>query len=114
MTYCLGILLPSGLVFAADARSNAGVDHIASVCKLNTLVVPGERMIAIQSAGNLATSQSVVTEVMEAAGSGGEADLRRCKSMFEAARVVGQVLRKVHDADAKYVEPYGDPSASFL
>ena len=58
MTYCLGILLPSGLVLASDARSNAGVDQVARVLKLNTLTVPGERMIAIQSAGNLATAMA--------------------------------------------------------
>jgi putative proteasome-type protease len=34
--------------------------------------------------------------------------------MFEAARIVGARLRQVTDADAKYVEPYGDPTASFL
>ncbi len=27
MTYCLGILLPTGLVMASDSRSNAGVDR---------------------------------------------------------------------------------------
>ena len=115
MTYCLGILVRSGLVLASDGRSNAGVDQITKVVKLSILTVPGERVICIQSAGNLATSQAVVTELEEAAGSGDPAeDLHLCKSMFEAAQVVGARLRKVHDADAKYVEPYGDPAASFL
>ena len=31
MTYCLGILLPHGLVLASDSRSNAGVDQVAHV-----------------------------------------------------------------------------------
>ena len=57
MTYCLGILLPTGLVLASDARSNAGVDQVARVLKLNTLTVPGDRMIAIQSAGNFIEAQ---------------------------------------------------------
>jgi putative proteasome-type protease len=115
VTYCLGILLRSGLVMASDGRSNAGVDQITKVCKLNLLTVPGERVICIQSAGNLATSQAVVTELTEAAGKGDAgADLHLSKSMFEAAHVVGQCLRRVSDGDAKYVEPYGDPTASFL
>ena len=63
MTYCLGILLPAGLILASDSRSNAGVDQVARVCKLATFVTPGERLIAILSAGNLATTQSVVTRL---------------------------------------------------
>ena len=115
MTYCLGILLRAGLVLASDGRSNAGVDQVTKVAKLALVTKPGERVICIQSAGNLATSQAVVTELEEAAGKGDPADdLHLCKSMFEAARVVGERLRKVSDSDAKYVEPYGDPTANFL
>jgi putative proteasome-type protease len=115
LTYCLGILARSGLVLASDGRSNAGVDQITKVVKLNLVTVPGERVICVQSAGNLATSQAVVTELLEAAGKGDPLeDLHLCKSMFEAARVVGERLRRVHDSDAKYVEPYGDATASFL
>lgn len=115
LTYCLGILLGSGLVLASDGRSNAGVDQITKVSKLNIVTAPGERLICIQSAGNLATSQAVVTELIEAAGEGDPAkDLRLCKSMFEAAGVVGERLRAVSDSDGRYVERYGDPSASFL
>ncbi len=115
MTYCLGILLDAGLVLASDGRSNAGVDQITRVSKLSLMTVPGERVIAIQSAGNLATTQAVVTELAEAAGKGDPAkDLHLCHSMFEAAHIVGARLRGVTDADARYVEPYGDPSASFL
>jgi putative proteasome-type protease len=115
MTYCLGILLRQGLVLASDGRSNAGVDQVTKVAKLATVTMPGERVICLQSAGNLATSQAVVTELLEAAERGDPAaDLKTCKSLFEAARIVGERLRAVTDADAKYVEPYGDPTASFL
>ncbi|HEY4031903.1 MAG TPA: peptidase [Caulobacteraceae bacterium] len=115
MTYCLGILTRSGLVLASDGRSNAGVDQVTKVIKLNLVCAPGERVICIQSAGNLATSQAVVSELEEAAGKGDPAeDLHLCKTMFEAAQVVGARLRKVLEADAKYVEPYGDPAANFL
>jgi len=115
VTYCLGILLRSGLVLASDGRSNAGVDQITEVNKLALVATPGDRVICLQSAGNLATSQAVVTELKEAMGQGDPAaDLKLCHSMFEAARIVGQRLRAITDADAKYVEPYGDPTASFL
>ncbi len=110
MTYCLGILLPSGLILASDSRSNAGVDQIAKVRKLQTVVTPGERMIAILSAGNLATTQWVVSSLKEAA----EDSLRAARTMFEAAEAVGARLRDVIDRDSKYVAPFGDPSASFI
>lgn len=115
MTYCLGILLPSGLVLASDARSNAGVDQIARVNKLDVMSVPGERVIAIQSAGNLATTQAVVTALFEGAGKGEpETDIYLCKTMFEVAHRIGRTLRRVIGEDAEYVEKFGDPNASFL
>ncbi len=114
MTYCLGILLPSGLVLASDSRSNAGIDQIARVLKLNTLTVPEERVIAILSAGNLATTQSVVTSLREAAGKGQGQDVFAARTMFEVANIVGAALRAVMDRDSSYVKPYGDASASFL
>ena len=30
MTYCVALNLDAGLVFAADTRTNAGVDHIST------------------------------------------------------------------------------------
>jgi putative proteasome-type protease len=115
MTYCLGILLPAGLVLASDSRSNAGVDQIAKVRKLELITMPGQRVIAILSAGNLATTQAVVTHLCESAGSGQEGrDIHAAQTMFEVANMVGDKLREVVERDGKYVQPYGDPSASFL
>ena len=115
VTYCLGILLRAGLILASDSRSNAGVDNVAKVSKLTTLDVPGNRVIAIQSAGNLATSQSVVTQLKQAAGSGvADEDVFLARNMFEVASLVGTRLREVITRDGAFVEPYGDPTASFL
>jgi putative proteasome-type protease len=115
MTYCLAILLPAGLVLASDSRSNAGVDQIARVEKLATIAAPGERVIFIQSAGNLATTQAVVTQLRQTAGAGaaGE-DVLATKSMFDVAGIVGSRLREIMDRDQKYVQPYGDASAAFI
>ena len=115
MTYCLGILLPAGLVLTSDSRSNAGVDQVAQVRKFAIITTPGERVICILSAGNLGTTQGVVTGLREAVGTGDLAfDVNTAPSMFEVAKMVGAKLRQVVDADAKYVEPYGDVGASFL
>ncbi len=115
MTYCLGILLPSGLVLASDSRSNAGVDQVNRVHKMALITVHGSRVIAILSAGNLATTQTVVTALREAAGTGnfGE-DVYAARSMFDVANIVGGKLRDVVARDGRFVEPYGDPSGSFL
>jgi putative proteasome-type protease len=115
VTYCLGILLPSGLVLASDSRSNAGVDQISQVHKLALITVPGDRVIAILSAGNLATTQAVVTRLKEAAGLGDPAkDLHKARTMFEVTSLVGATLREVVERDEKYVEHYSDPSGGFL
>ena len=114
MTYCLGIVLPAGLVLASDSRSNAGVDQVNRVRKFELFTQPGNRVIAILSAGNLATTQSVTSQMREALGSGGPDDVYGARSMFEVARIVGDKLRAVIARDGPSVQPYGDPTGSFL
>jgi putative proteasome-type protease len=115
MTYCLGILLPTGLVLASDSRSNAGVDQIALARKMALFTVPGNRVIAMLSAGNLATTQSVVTQLKQAAGSGDHSqDIYAANTLFDVAAIVGAKLREVVEKDSRYVSPYGDPTGSFL
>jgi putative proteasome-type protease len=114
MTYCLGIVLPAGLVLASDSRSNAGVDQVTRVRKFELFTQPGSRVIAILSAGNLATTQAVTSQLREALGSGTTDDLHAARSMFEIARIVGDKLRAVIARDGPSVTPYGDPTGSFL
>jgi putative proteasome-type protease len=114
MTYCLGILLSQGLVMASDSRSNAGVDQVAQVRKFDLFTVPGNRLIAILSAGNLATTQSVISELRGAAGSGRPDDLNAARSMFDVAHIVGDALRQTVGRDGPAVQPFGDPNGSFL
>ena len=115
MTYCLGILLPTGLVLAADSRSNAGVDQIALAQKMRLFVEPGERFLAVLSAGNLATTQSVVSQLRHAARSGDPAwDIFTARTLFDVVAMVGAKLRQVIENDTRYVQPYGDPTGSFL
>ena len=53
MTYCCGILVRDGLVMIADTRTNAGLDNISVFRKLHTYAIPGDRVVAIASSGNL-------------------------------------------------------------
>lgn len=116
MTYCVGILLDAGLVLAADTRTAAGVDHVSSFRKLTVFAEPGERVIALMSAGNLATSQSVVSVVSERLGSRhGQDSLFKSSSMFNVARIVGSALREVMREDAEAIRASGaDPATGFL
>ena len=63
MTYCVGLKLKAGLVLLSDTRTNAGVDNISVFSKLHVVEHPGERMIALMCAGNLAVTQAVITRV---------------------------------------------------
>lgn len=115
MTYGLGLFVEDGIVLTADTRTNAGVDHVATVEKLSIFQTPGERVMVLASAGNLATTQSVVTLLRQRLEQpGNPSNLNEATTMFDATRIVGDVLREVMNANATYVQSYGDPSASFL
>ena len=61
MTYCVAMLLDTGLVFLSDSRTNAGVDQISTFRKATVFHKPGERVLVLQSSGNLAITQSGIT-----------------------------------------------------
>ena len=65
MTYCVGVMLKEGLVMMSDTRTNAGVDQVASVRKMTVLNGMDDRVMVLLSAGNLATTQAVVSLVSE-------------------------------------------------
>src|SRR5689334_13444474 len=119
MTYCVGLALEQGVVLLSDTRTNAGVDNIATFSKLQVVEQPGERVIAIMSAGNLAVTQAVVARVIEGAGApDGDSlpmTLATAPTMFDAARLVGEAVREVfaHDGQALQAQNYTF-EASFL
>nr|5LOY_A Chain A, Designed Anbu Protein [synthetic construct]5LOY_B Chain B, Designed Anbu Protein [synthetic construct]5LOY_C Chain C, Designed Anbu Protein [synthetic construct]5LOY_D Chain D, Designed Anbu Protein [synthetic construct] len=113
-TYCVGIRLDEGLVFASDSRTNAGVDNISTFRKMHVFEVPGERVIVLLTAGNLATTQAVIS-LLEERLKDPEERLLTAPSMFEAARLVGEALREVQARDAPALEADGvDFNASFI
>ena len=116
MTYCLGILLKDGLVMAADSRTNAGVDYISTFRKLTVFEKPGERVMALATAGNLATSQAVVSLISERMGEQPDEDsIFTANSMFEVAQIVGRTLQQIVRENSKNVRDNGgDASATFI
>jgi putative proteasome-type protease len=110
MTYCVAIRLNRGLVFAADTRTNAGIDNVAQYRKLQSWRVPGDRVLVLMSAGNLAITQAVLSQLNEqmaapaAVPPSDAATLLTAPSMYRAARVVGEAVRDVRRADGAVTE----------
>jgi len=107
MTYCVGILVDDGLVMIADTRTNAGVDNIATYKKLHIFEKPGDRFIAIASAGNLGSSQTVIsmiTEGIENPETGHIETIWTQPSMFKTAQFVGRAIRDVYKTDGRSLE----------
>ena len=94
MTYCVAMVLNEGLVFASDSRTNAGVDHVSTFCKMTTFETPGEGVVVMLNSGNLATTQQVVSKVRQHAHDTGER-LTAMGSMFHVAELVGKQLRNI-------------------
>ena len=102
MTYCVGLDLDEGFVLLSDTRTNAGVDNISTFPKMHPFIVDGERVIVLMTAGNLAISQAVVNllvEGLEEDVSGEHSTLLTVPSMFRAAQLVGQAVRRVWHVD---------------
>jgi len=96
MTYCVGMMLDRGLVLMSDTRTNSGVDNISSFRKMFHWSVPGERIIAVMTAGNLATTQTVISQLEERnkAPSERHNSLLEAPTMFKVASLVGDLLRE--------------------
>ncbi len=117
MTYCVGIKLNQGLVLLADTRTNAGVDNISRVKKLFTWQLPGDRIISMMTAGNLAITQAVISEINERidAPNPNQPTIFSAPTMFEVAQVVGDTMRKVQSRYAPGLAARNvDSSASIL
>jgi putative proteasome-type protease len=68
--------------------------------------MPGERVIVLLSAGNLAVSQSV-TGLLRERVSSAKASLLTTKTMFDAARIVGDAIRDIYHRDAEALNEHG-------
>lgn len=112
MTYCVGMLLDTGLVFLSDSRTNAGVDQISSFRKVTVFEKTGERIMVLLSSGNLAISQGLVNILQERiAGIFPDGDeegqcLMNAPNLFEAARCVGEALREIHRRDSEALKEH--------
>ena len=97
MTYCVALKLNAGLVLLSDTRTNAGLDNIATYRKMFFFEEPGERVIAIMTAGSLSVTQTTISRLREAIEDP-DADERtsimRCPTMLGVADIVGDALAR--------------------
>jgi len=107
--------LDAGLLFASDSRTNAGVDHISTFCKMSVFEAPGERAIVLLNSGNLATTQTVISTLRKAIGSE-RPNLMTSGGLFDCAALVGEATRSViaHHAGQQAQAGSVDFSCSFL
>jgi putative proteasome-type protease len=117
MTYCVSMLLDSGLVFLTDSRTSAGVDQINTFRKTTVFERPGDRVVVMLAAGNLAITQGALNLLAErlASQEPHTMSLHSCPNMFEAARCVGEALRDMHLRDGQALRAQGvEFNASFI
>ncbi len=102
MTYCVGIATRFGLVMASDSRSNAGYDQVNVCRKMHTFEQRGERVLVLLTSGSLSCSQSVVQLLQRDFDRG--RGLAMVPTLYDAARVVGEQVRRVADMDRAALE----------
>ena len=105
MTYCIGVLLDKGMIFASDSRTNAGMDSVAKFCKMTVFERPGNRVIVLLSSGNLAGTQAVISVLTQRCADGDAAtNLFGARTMFDVVRLVSDAMREIEDRDSDYLE----------
>lgn len=95
MTYCVGMLVDKGIVLMSDTRTNSGVDNISVFRKMFHWNIPGERIITVMTAGNLATTQAVVSKLEERTKAPDDRtnSLMETSTMFQVATEIGALVR---------------------
>ncbi|RID93234.1 peptidase [Gemmobacter lutimaris] len=118
MTYCVGLLLNEGMVLLSDTRTNAGLDNISTYRKMFTFEEPGERVIAIMTAGSLSVTQTTIArlrEAIEEPDADGETSILKAPTMLKVAEIVGNMLASVRtEVDEKMNAMRQSASASMI
>ena len=100
MTYCIGLNLEQGLLFASDSRTNAGVDDVRRASKMRVFSIPGQRLVVTLSSGNLSLTQNALNLLEHRARhTPGDRTINNATSLFEVAALVGDALREIRKRD---------------
>jgi putative proteasome-type protease len=114
VTYCVGVKLEQGLIFASDSRTHAGVDNYAKFCKMTVFEHAGERVLVLLSSGGLAATQAVIS-VLQQRATGAPPHIWSVGSIFEVANLVADAMRDIERRDGPFLESGGLKfNASFI
>jgi len=115
MTYCVAIATNDGLVFCSDSRTNAGPDMLSSYSKMHVFTPNRERMFVVLTAGNLATTQSIIARLESDLEDAEPTNLSTCNRMVDVAKYVAKVSREEQAAAKASTSETGvDTSASLI
>lgn len=116
MTYCVGMVLDAGMVFASDSRTNAGVDQVSSFRKMKIFERDGDRVLVILSSGNLSITQGAINLLENQSWrTDGGPTIWTALSLFEVATMLGDCLRQVRQRDVAFLSQSNvDASATFI
>ena len=103
MSYCVALKLLDGMIFMSDTLTNGGLDNISQYPKTFSWGIEGERQIFLATAGNLATSQAVISTLSEQAKTKGKRSqsILQASTMFQVARTISQTLAQIIDVTTK-------------
>lgn len=114
MTYCVGVKLEDGLIFASDSRTHAGVDNYAKFCKMTVFQRAEERVLVLLSSGGLAATQAVIS-VLGRRATGEAPHIWTVDSMFDVANLVSDAMRDIERRDGPFLDSGGLKfNASFI
>ena len=115
MTYCVAVSTEGGLVFCSDSRTNAGADMLSSHSKMHVFNPSDDRVFVILTAGNLATTQAILSHIEQELDEPDTPNLRSIDKMATAARYIAQICRKEHEqAKADTTAASIDTSATLI
>jgi putative proteasome-type protease len=104
MTYCVGIILDEGMIFASDSRTHAGVDNFAKFCKMTVFESAADRVLVLLSSGDLAGTQAVISVLRQRGEVEGAApNLWSARTMFDVANLVADAMRDIERRDGPYL-----------
>src|SRR5205085_7707318 len=104
MTYCVALRLDTGMIFASDSRTNAGVDHIATFTKMRVYEKKDGRVIGVLSSGNLAMTQGVINSLdRHVKAEEGAETIWNVESLYDAVALVGDAMREMGRRDGPFL-----------
>ncbi len=104
MTYCVGIMLDRGMIFASDSRTHAGVDNFAKFCKMTVFERSRDRVLVLLSSGNLAGTQAVISLLKQRGDvEGAPLNIWNARTMFDVANLVADAMRDIERRDGPYL-----------